>query len=181
MIIAITDLETTGLDFLVHEIIEIGLLVVESSSFEVVDRLDVRVKPEHIETATKEAMEVNGYNESDWKTAVPLKEAMIEYSRKTPKAVFLAHNVTFDWSFTNEAFRKTGVKNLMDYHRLDLYTIAWILLKNTKVEGFNLNKIANFLGVPQEPMPHRAINGATTAFEVLKKLDSFQRRLRNEI
>ena len=181
MLIAITDLETTGLDFAIHEIIDIGLLVVDSVTLQVTNKLDIRVKPTHLDTATEEAMRINGYNETDWKDAVSLEEAMKLYAEKTPTAIFLAHNVTFDWSFINEAFRSTKVKNLMDYHRLDLYTISWFLLKSTKIKGFNLNKIANFLGIPEEPMPHRAINGATTAYEVFKKLVVFEKRMRNEI
>ncbi len=41
MLIAVTDLETTGLDPKIHEIIDIGLLVVDSKKLEIIDRLDM--------------------------------------------------------------------------------------------------------------------------------------------
>lgn len=172
--IAVTDIETTGLDFKTHEIVEIGLLVVDQSSFEIVDSLDVKVRPEHIGTASESALTLNGYNEFDWKDSISLNDAMSLYSLKTANAIFCAHNVTFDWSFIMEAFRVTGVENKLDYHRLDLYTMAWLILRNSGLERFKLNKIASFLEIEEEPVPHRAIKGARTACEVLKRLLTFR-------
>jgi DNA polymerase III epsilon subunit-like protein len=168
--IAITDIEATGLDPKSHEIIEIGLLVIDQQSFQVIDTLNVKIKPERIETASQESLAVNGYKESDWQEAITLNEAMRLYSDKTKEAVFCAHNITFDWSFINEAFCQTSVANQMDYHRLDLLTMAWTTLANEGVRFFNLNKLASYLSISEEPAPHRAINGARTAYEVFKKL-----------
>ena len=124
--IAITDVETTGLDFAIQEIVEIGLVVIDQQTLEILNTLDVKVKPEHIETADDFALKVNGYNKTDWKDAITLKEAMSIYGEKTKGAIFCAHNVTFDWSFIFEVFKKTGVKNQMDHHRIDLFTMIWM-------------------------------------------------------
>lgn len=113
--LAITDLETTGLDPKIHDILEIGLIVVDQVSLAILDTLELKVRPEHIETASPSALLLNGYNERDWCNAVSLKEAMLAYSSKSAGAVFCSHNVTFDWAFSAEAFSRTGVKNEMDY------------------------------------------------------------------
>lgn len=168
--IAITDVETTGLDPITQEIVEIGLVVINQQTLEVIDTLDVKVRPEHIETATEFALKLNGYNESDWQDALTLQAAMPLYSKKTEDALFCAHNITFDWSFISEAFEKTGVKDLMDYHRIDLFTMIWKKLRNSGLEKFNMNEVAKYLGIGEEPMPHRAINGAMTAYEIYKRL-----------
>lgn len=168
--IAITDVETTGLDFAIQEIVEIGLVVVDQKTLEILDTFDVKVKPEHIETANEFALNLNGYNETDWKNAITLKEAMSIYGEKTKDAIFCAHNMTFDWSFIFEAFRKTGIKNQMDHHRIDLFTMIWMKFRNSSFEKFSLNEAAKRLGVPEEPIPHRAINGTMTAYEIYKKL-----------
>lgn len=168
--IAITDIETTGLDPMAHEIIEIGLFVVDQKTLSVVDRLDVKVRPEHIETAQREALKVNGYRAEDWSGAVSLKEAMTLFGEKTRGAIFCAHNVTFDWFFVHEAFRKTGVKSELDYHRIDLFTLAWAKLRKEGLEHFTMNAVAKYLGIPEESSPHRAMNGAMLACEVYKKL-----------
>lgn len=168
--VAITDVETTGLDFHVHEILEIGLVLINQKTLEIIDKMNVKVKPEHMETADDVALQVNGYQEADWADAISLSEAMAIYSEKTKDAIFCAHNVTFDWSFIFEAFKKTGAKDQMDHHRLDLFTMIWMKMHNEQMERFNLNEAAKRLGVPEEPSPHRAINGAMTAYEVYKKL-----------
>ena len=168
--IAITDVETAGLDFTIQEIIEIGLVLINQKTLKIIDTLDIKVKPEHIETADEFALKLNGYNEIDWKNAITLEEAMSIYGQKTKDAIFCAHNVTFDWSFVSEAFRKTGIGNKMDHHRVDLFTMIWMKFRNSSFGKFNLNEVAKRLGVPEEPMPHRAINGTMTAYEIYKKL-----------
>ena len=167
--IAMTDLETSGDIFGVHEILEIGLIVFDQNSLKIVDTLDIKVKPLNIKNAVPAALERNGYKEKDWKEAVSLKKAMEQYADKTKDAIFCAYNAIFDWGFINDAFRKTGVQNKMDYHGLDLLSIAWTkgLDKNEK---WNLKTACELFGVPPEPEPHSALNGAMTAYELFKKL-----------
>ncbi len=171
--IAITDVETTGLDPTTQEIVEVGLILIDQRTFKIIDTLDVKVLPEHLETATEFALKLNGYNAIDWQNALTLQTAMALYSKKTEDAIFCAHNVTFDWAFISEAFRKTGAKNSMDYHRIDLFTMAWMKLRNSGLEKFNMNEVAKYLGIPEEPLPHRGINGTMTAYEIYKQLVSY--------
>jgi DNA polymerase III alpha subunit (gram-positive type) len=168
--IVICDIETTGLNFKTHEIIELGAIVINQSSLEVIDTLDMKIKPTHIETASKRAMEVNGYNELDWEHAESLRTAMIALTTKAKSAIFCSQNVCFDHGFVKEAFDKTSVTDFMDYHRIDLFTLSWVLLRNTDLEYFNLKSVTEYLKLEPEPEPHCAFNGALNAYEVLKKL-----------
>lgn len=182
--LAITDIETTGFDAQIHEIIELGLVLVDQKSLKVLDEFEVKIKPQHIKTASEKALKVNGYNKLDWLEAVDLKEAMKIYSKKTNpvrsrisngagNAIFLAHNSFFDWSFITEAFKSTGVEDYTDYHRLDLFSIAWSRNRIKQLKGltkFNLSEMCKYFGIEPESMPHRAINGARKELEVLKKL-----------
>ena len=166
-----TDLETSGDVFGEHEILEIGLVLFDQTTFKILDTLDIKVKPEHIENAVPAALVRNGYKEINWKEAVTLKEAVEMYTQKTSGAIFAAFNVSFDWGFMNEAFRKTKIKDEMDYHRLDVLSLAWERgLK--KHESWSLKKTCEIFGVPPEPDPHSALNGAIMAYEVFKKLQS---------
>jgi len=168
--LAFTDVETTGTDWLRHEIIEIGLVVADQRTLAVIDELDIKVRPALIELAEPRALEVNGYRPEDWLDAVPLREAMTVYSAKAAGAIFMAHNAVFDWPFIQMAFRQTGVANLMDYHGLCTMSMAWCKLRDTDLRGLSLKDVAPYLGVPPEPPVHRAINGARTAYEVFKRL-----------
>jgi len=168
--IAMTDVETTGDVFGLHEILEIGLVVFDQTNFEITDTLNIKTRPEHMENALQIALDRNGYNEKDWNEAVPLRNAMEQYSEKTRDAVFCAYNATFDWGFVSEAFRTTDIENKMDYHRLDLLSIAWVKGLN-KSEKWSLKTACEIFGIPPEPPVHRAINGAMAAYELFKKLN----------
>lgn len=169
--IAITDLETTGLDERQHEIIEIGLILAHQQTLEVLDTLEVKVRPENIERASLEALRRNGYSAELWKDAISLQDATQQYAERTRNAMFAAHNVAFDWAFLREAFRRTQVRDLMDYHRVDLFTIAWEKLsRSSDLKKFNLAELCRYFHIPEEPEPHRAINGARCAYEVFKRL-----------
>lgn len=173
--LAITDVETTGLDSSVHEIIDIGLLVVNQRTLELQHLFECKVKPIHIETASPRALEINGYNEHDWRDASDLKSVMKLYAYLTKDAIFVAHNVTFDWSFIEAAFRETEVENMMDYHRLDLFSLAWAWARKNKssdseFKGLRLSDLCDYFHVPQEPLPHTGINGAMCEWEVLKNI-----------
>lgn len=186
--IAITDVETTGLDptrvvssslkgrysgeyrlRFWHEIIEIGLVLVDQS-MNVIDKWEVKVRPERIDLASPEALAINGYKPENWKEAVGLDRAMRIYAEKTKGAIFCAHNMIFNWSFLKAASSATGVDLEMDYHRLDLQTMAWILLRHHGLQRTGLDAVAECFRLPPETKPHNALNGAMLGYEVLKRL-----------
>ena len=176
-LIAITDLETTGLDPIIwkrrwlapwkrhpvewHEIIEIGL----------VETWEAKVRPEHIKTAQAAAMEVNGYDPSQWHDAWKLKDALQIYADKTAGTIFCSENTPFDWKFFDHAFKKTGIEHSIDFrHAIDTRSLAWQALRYQGLEKFSSSSIAKFLDVGEEPKPHRAINGAMVAYKIYKEL-----------
>jgi len=168
--LAFTDLETTGDVFTKHEILEIGLVVADQKTLEIIGELNVKIKPLHPEIFVPAAIAKNGYRPEDWKEAILLKEAIEQYAIKTGGTIFFAFNATFDWGFINQAFEQTGVKDRMDYHRFDVMSMAYLKLKDKGIEKWRLSTIAKYFGIPEEPMPHQAINGAHIVFEVYKKL-----------
>ncbi len=173
--LAITDVETTGFDAQVHEVIEIGLIVADQKTLKVLGEWSAKVKPRHIRTAAEKALKINGYNKLDWADGLDLEEAMKIYSKKTKNAIFLAHNSFFDWSFVTEAFKSTGVEDHTDYHRLDLFSIVWSRNRLKQLKGltkFNLSELCKYFDIEPEPMPHRALNGARKALKVLRKIQS---------
>ena len=80
--ISLIDVETTGLDSEKHEILEIGLVIFEGiNPYKILHTHNVKVCPEHIETAQKQALEVNGYTPQDWKDSVSLVTALNQIGR----------------------------------------------------------------------------------------------------
>jgi len=168
--IAVTDTELTGLDPDIHEIIEIGLVLIDPITFEPIERYDTKVIPEDIETASPKALEINGYKEEEWRDAVPLREALEIYSDITRGGVFLAHNMATDWAFMRAGFKKTDVIDQLDYHRIDLFSVAFTLLRGSELTEFKLAMLANHLGLPEEALPHRAMGGAECAYQIFRRL-----------
>ena len=170
--VAITDTESTGLDRNQHVIIEIGLVLVDQRTLEVLDEFETKIKPtpEEVARASPRALEVNGYNDEEWKGAPSLKWAMGEYARRVPGAMFAAHNACRDWGFMENAFNVTGVEDPLDYHRIDLFSVAFEKLRHSGLRNFNLHILAAHLGIPEEPKPHRAINGARCAYQIYRRL-----------
>lgn len=169
--IAFTDFEMTGLDPLKHEIIEIGLLVADEETLEEITRFDQKVIPEHIERADPQSLGIAGYKEEYWKNAVSLKDALTKYSELVEGSLFAAWNTHIDWTFLAEAYRTTTMQNPLDFHVLDIYSVAYEKLRaDESVELWRLSYLCQKFGIPREPMPHRAINGAECAWQLYKKL-----------
>lgn len=175
--LAFIDLETTGLDPEKHEIIEIGAIIArqiqcadKGCELEVIDELELKVKPEHLETSDPESLKINGYNEGDWLFAVSLQQAIKVLAEKTEGAILVAQNVSFDWSFLEKAFAKTGVANKMDFHRLDLLSMAYAkLYHNPAAQRFSLRSLCAHYEIRNE-RAHSALADIRATYEIYKKI-----------
>ncbi len=167
--IAVVDLETTGLNSLKDEIIEIGAKLVTWPDLINIGSFSSKVKPSPLAICTPEAAAVNGYTSQDWLTAPNLSEIwplFVDFLSGKNTAI-LAQNVTFDRGFLSDAEHILGSLGV-DYHYLDLCSM--VLIKYPQLHSLSMKHIAPYLGIPEEPVPHRAINGALTALEILRKL-----------
>lgn len=171
--LAFVDLETTGLDPDVHEIIEIGLVLARQPDLQVLEEWGCKIRPRRIETATPKALEVNGYTPEAWSEAVSLQAAMNQFTAKTRTAILVAHKVDFDSSFIKRAMKETGQaadgSDPLGYYVLDVLSMAWQALYG-QVPRFRLNVVAPYLGLAAEPEPHSALNGARLLYQVYQKL-----------
>lgn len=175
--LAFIDLETTGLDPLRHEIIEIGLVLAEQKrvggkyELKIVDEWEIKVLPTRIEDAEPEALRINGYKNEDWLFAVPLAGALEELSKHTKNAIMIAQNIAFDWGFLEHAYRSTGVPmSLHPNRKLDTISI-WFAKYHTQPvpEKFGLYHLAQFTHTKNEKA-HSALSDARTLFEIYKKV-----------
>lgn len=171
--LVITDLETTGLNFRTHEIIEIGAVAVDQQSLEVRECYSLKVTPEHIDTAEPEALAVNGYDPAQWIGAASQLQAAVDFSRFLGENVMAAWNVTFEFSFLDVFFTDRGVHNPFRTHphavpRFDIPSIAWFVLPG--MQKWNMSRICEYFGLAVEPHPHRGLNGAMKELEILREI-----------
>lgn len=160
MKIVFTDIETTGLNPNVHEIIEIGYVILEEGKKPLY--YSSKIKARRLSVADSKALLVNGYDHEEWITARGLNEVINEYIKRTDGAYFCAYNATFDWSF----LQNTGALFKLNYHRLDLMSI--VFAKTGKV--MSLKEACDHFNIEREPAIHRALDGAKKVFSVYQKI-----------
>ena len=166
---AFIDIETTGLNLLNHEIIEIGC-VITNPELEVIEEFELKIKPENISSADPVALKVNHYNEEEWISALNLKEALNILCEKAKDCIMVGHNVSFDSAFLEYAFNKNEIVNTMHYHKLDTVSVAWAKLHNDPdFERLSLHELCTRFDIKNE-RAHSALPDARATFELYKKL-----------
>lgn len=168
--IAFIDLETTGLDPVKHEILQIGIVRVDARTLTIHSQIELKVIPVRIIDAEAKALEVNGYREELWIDAVPLRDALMTIRPWLKGAVLAGHNPSFDASFLAEGYRSEGVSAPgMDYHKLDTASLAWPLWRTGAIGALSLGPVCKHLGIDR-PTPHGALADARASLEVARQL-----------
>jgi DNA polymerase-3 subunit epsilon len=171
--LAFVDIETTGLNILKHEIIEIGVVIAkhnDTGELVIKEEIEMKVQPQRIDDADPEALRVNGYDPAQWMFGVTLEQAMQKLSERTEGAVMVAQNVSFDYSFLTKAFAETGIESKMFYANLDTISLAVAKLAgNPSVKRYTLRALCDYFGIRNE-RAHTALSDARATFEVYKKL-----------
>ena len=172
MLVALTDIETLGLDPRESEIIEIATIIFDSRTLEVKEEWSSKIKPLYPENADPKAIECNGFTESEWESAPDIIPVLQEFVEKTKGCIFLAFNASFDAGFLEFNLKKYGFEWSMSYSKMCLMSMCFARIPHDKVWSWSLKTCATYLGVPREPKIHRALEGARCEFEVYKKLMS---------
>ena len=196
------DLETTGHDPLKlinsrlerwHEIIEIGAVVADQSSLEVLGEFSIKIKPEYPERCIPGI--VNNYPEraknGEWDDAVwlfvGLSKFLLFLRNVVPHEPVqpVGQNPSFDWSFLSPALAYCKIpddllREYFHYARLDTRSMAvqqlWKLGEPYNPQNYSLRneKLAQMLGIPMETYPHQALNGARQSYLVYKALSEMK-------
>ncbi len=133
-VLAIVDVETTGLDPAYHEMADLGAIYVDEQGREL-GRFFVRIHPPHPERLDPGAAAVNGYSEARWRELGAVDEAeavrrWLEFHAPIAegrRVVFTALNVWFDQAFTAALLARHGERwrDLFHHQVLDLPSMAW--------------------------------------------------------
>ncbi len=155
------DTETTGLEPRIHEVIEIAIIRV---NLKLGTRIiyETKIKPQHIETASPKALEVNGYTEEAWAKAPYLGEIAREIVELLKDGIIVGHNVSFDTSMISGALKEIGIESRLSHHRADTITLAYEHLVPLGLESLSLDNIRKFLGWSLEGA-HAALKDAEDA------------------
>jgi DNA polymerase III alpha subunit (gram-positive type) len=177
-LLTFVDVETTGLVPGYHEMIDIGMVMTDVEGNEI-DRLFLRIQPDHPERTSPGARAVNGFDPGRWrKLGAVSRSAAVEritaFHRRVAgsKSVLLvAFNSQFDAAFLDHLFRGEGEtwRELYYYFVLDVPSMAWSLGLR-QLEG---SALARELGVDDEPHvaeDHTGITGAELNARIYRAL-----------
>lgn|SRR5574343_614407 len=174
--LAFIDVETTGFNPDIQEIIQIGCVLADQAwdgdkvTLKHIEEFELKIQPQNISAADPQALRVNGYTPSEWIFAYNLDEAMKIFQAKTKDCIFVAHNATFDSMFIEKAFRKTGLENLMHYHKLDTLSIAYARLGTRgDTDKYSLGFLCDMFGIKNQNA-HTALADAHATYELFPKL-----------
>lgn len=183
------DIETSGLDPFLHEPLEIAFIIVDllrghelaryESLLQVTQEEWDRKDPASIaiNKITQETLS-NGKKRSQ--VADEIERLLVHYCITNERAFFICQNPSFDRPFFSKIVtpQKQQVLDL-PYHWLDLASMYFVkrLVQKQNEQEFSLllskNAIAKALSLPEEQIPHRAMNGVQHLLLCYKHLVGF--------
>jgi DNA polymerase III alpha subunit (gram-positive type) len=168
--LAFVDIESTGLDENLHEIIEVAALIYDPQEDKVIDEWETKIAPLHIETASPEALKVNGYINNPALYTNNISSALIKFNSIVKDCMLIGQNIAFDDKFLRKNMENNGIVPSFSRHRkLDLMALAWFAVKDSDIPGMSLEKLCNHFEVSNIGA-HGALVDCRRAFDVYRNL-----------
>lgn len=176
MILCVLDTETTGLSPEQHEIIQVAAIFCDASLREL-ERVSFKIRPEHIERASKKALEINGYHPRTWNPKFYSHKKAFEYLNKYVKkyealgdsVIIAGQNVKFDYGFLQKGYQEAGVLFPFSNAMVELMDIAkiWSSARDVRLKKLSLKYLAEFTN-QVNTNPHDAEADAEVTLDVLR-------------
>ena len=162
----IVDIETNGSKIEKHQIIELAAVKVRDGI--IVDRFESLV---HTKEINPHITEITGIKVEDTKDAPPLPEVLKKFKLFLGNAIFIAHDVKFDYMFISKSMQKIGLEPLLNR---SLCSLA--LAERTIVSyRYALSYLNDALNLNPNATHHRAMSDVLTTYGLfllsLKNLD----------
>jgi DNA polymerase-3 subunit epsilon len=153
----IVDIETNGSKLERHQIIEIAGVKVKNGL--IVDRFESLVKCDVI---NEHITQITGISAEDTQNAPSLKEVLTHFKLFLGNAIFIAHDVKFDYRFISGSFEKIGLEPLLNRSLCSLAfaersIVSYRYALSYLSESFHLNPNATH---------HRAMSDVLTTYEL---------------
>ncbi|NLM99355.1 MAG: 3'-5' exonuclease [Campylobacteraceae bacterium] len=155
----IVDLETSASNIESGQIIEIGAVMIEDG--EEVAKFDSLV---HAKAIPEVIQNLTGITPSLVEDAPSVGSVLEQFRLFLGEAVFVAHNVKFDYGFLSDSMQKQGFGPLLN-RKLCTINLA---RKTIKAQKYGLDFLREFLNI-NEVGRHRALADAQSAMIIFKK------------
>lgn len=156
------DIETTGLDSLSNEIIEIGALKVKDGK--VVDTFDHLIKPSH--PISDFITNLTGITNEMVETAETIEEVLTQFINFIGDNILMGHNVNFDINFVYDHAEKYN-NHILNNDFIDTLRLARKLLP--ELSHHRLSDLADYYNIDKTGH-HRALKDVEMTLEVYNHL-----------
>lgn len=178
----VLDCEMTGLEPTLHSVVSVGAVDLGNPSRQLYEECRVwdGAKIED------EALAVNGFTREEItdpgrQSEADLVHKVIAFAEGMPDTTFAGQNVFTDLYFLQHAAKRAGHTAWPFAHRIiDIHTLCWEHMSKRGVtppldaakrhSALNLEAVARYCGMPEEPKPHNALTGAQYSAEVISRL-----------
>lgn len=158
----IIDIETTGLDPTIHEIIEIGVLKVER--MEIKDIFNTLIHPRL--SIPEEIEKITGISDETVKGYGTAKETLPKFLDFISDTTLIAHNSDFDVGFLKHHINTSIGKELKNQSICTVKVAKSIL---PYLENYKLHTVAHYFKIKTENR-HRALGDAEITYSIWCKL-----------
>ena len=155
----IVDIETNGSKPDKHQIIEIGAVTVQGAK--IVNTFESLV---HCKEISPHITEITGISEEDTADAPPMREVLAAFKRFLGNAVFVGHDVKFDFMFTSKMMERVGMAPLLNRQ---LCTID-LAERTLSAYRYGLAYLNEQLELYKDATHHRALSDAMTTAKLFK-------------
>jgi DNA polymerase III epsilon subunit-like protein len=175
----IIDVETTGVDEIKHSILSVGAIDFEHPERQFYEECRAW-SGAHIDDA---GLAINGFTregvaDQSKQTDEELIKHFIAWAKKSKENTFAGQNPSFDRDFLHRAADRYHLEWPFAFRTIDQHSVCYTHMVKRGVvipvihnhSDLNSDKIMEYVGIPVEPHPHNALNGAKVAAEALSRL-----------
>lgn len=175
----IFDIEASGVDPINHGILSIGAVDFNDPTREFFEECKLR-EDAHV---SDEALVINGYTQEQIhddkkQSEQQLVERFIAWAMQSSDHTLAGQVPQFDINFIQFACKRYGIEFPFAHRSLDQHSICYAHMMQRGITpplekgrtALNSDTIMNYVGIPAEPKPHIAINGAKYETEAFSRL-----------
>ena len=168
------DTETTGLDIIKHEIIQVGFIwftVEDEKIISIDNKAEINIRPKNIKFADPFALKINGYTKEKWINSKPF----IYYAKNIKTIIesadcLMGQNLMFDLRFINNAFSQLQLIPPKYPKYIDTKIIASKLVNEGKLKSSSMDNMCSHYDIKFKGKAHTALVDCERTISVWQKL-----------
>ena len=130
-----------------------------------------------------DALAVNGFSKEECvdpnrKSLKEVMEEFYEWLEPIEERTLVGQNVSFDRDYLNDSFSRSSIGWNFSFRTIDVHSVAYYdhirrgipVPQEHNRTALNLETIARYTGIPEEPQPHNALSGAKVEAEAIARM-----------